>query len=791
MSNYVFFLGGYDAEMLEIKNILAAKDIEFYDKKLTWGAALSAYKEEVSNIHPEDIPVFIELKADYPYPENSIFINHHDEKAGKCQKTSIEQIADLLGFELNRRQQLISANDRGHIRAMRALCATDEEIAEIRAIDRNAQGVTDEDERLAEVSIDKHLKKIGGNAVIIHSLTDKTSAVFDRLYDKYNHIFVFTPDGEMNYSGSGEMVCHLVRKYEWKKKEDLSIEFWYGGDLPDYGFFGTKTPLAKKEIQDMINDYEKRIISQHIFMFPFRIENPQPPYTLDLWEKKPFDPSLNGLNYSEFSYFHEYVRKVIYELGDDNEKWISRYYELKGVTLNNSTMELHISGRTKPFILQVDNISLRIFETDVGILSFSLFNHKYENLNEILLINEFGRRVYPQFLPKNGDIGIVKGKFLADKIIFKLTGIKTIEEDFSCLSGFYDKDQKNIRLGRHITELLQGLDIVPIIDDRMFTVCWYGHDCWSNKLKNNGYKSSDEWYSFIFIDGKIKDIGCGNEDMKSSLIKDNTYARWSDYGTLYGVTRYSLMCLTEAMKPDNIFPGLTKDHMQTMYYQIAIILLAQRASILKFSDDVSSISAEIESFIAKKTDDFEKIAERVRKLHASFIRFVNRLWFTEVTPQEQGIEMYQMAVKNMGLKEQLDELKQEIKQLYEFVDMEHEKMMAVEDRTINKRLSLLNNLAFIFLPLMLATSFFGMNLYFITSLFPPEKEIAILQEMPLLKFIGSIPIFVFFTFVIYYAAKKLLMTEKAEEVEHLLNRKLFVKIMFRLREKSGMLRLTI
>ncbi|HEC99339.1 MAG TPA: hypothetical protein ENN18_03020 [Proteobacteria bacterium] len=711
MSRYIFFLGGYDAEMVEIKNILQSARERLFDKSLSWGAALSSYEEEIAKVPSDIIPVFIELKADCSYPENSEFIDHHGEGAGKDKKTSIEQIAEMLGIELNRYQKLISANDRGHIRGMKELCPTDKEITEIRAMDRKAQGVAEEDERLAEESIERHLQRIADNAVIVSSLTNKTSPVFDRLYDKYNHIFVFTPDGEMNYSGSGEMVCHLVRKYEWKKKEDLSIEFWYGGDLPDYGFFGTKTPLAKKEIQDMINDYEKRIISQHIFMFPFRIENPQPPYTLDLWEKKPFDPSLNGLNYSEFSYFHEYVRKVIYELGDDNEKWISRYYELKGVTLNNSTMELHISGRTKPFILQVDNISLRIFETDVGILSFSLFNHKYENLNEILLINEFGRRVYPQFLPKNGDIGIVKGKFLADKIIFKLTGIKTIEEDFSCLSGFYDKDQKNIRLGRHITELLQGLDIVPIIDDRMFTVCWYGNDCWSNKLKNNGYKSSDEWYSFIFIDGKIKDIGCANEDMKVSLIKDNTYARWSDYGTIYGVTRYSLMCLTEAMKPDNIFPGLTKDHMQTMYYQIAIILLAQRASILKFSDDVSSISAEIESFIDKKTDDFEKIAERVRKLHASFIRFVNRLWFTEVTPQEQGIEMYQMAVRNMGLTKQLDELRFEIKELYEFVEMEYEKIRAEEDREINKTLSRLTWLAVIFMPLTLAAGLLGMNLF--------------------------------------------------------------------------------
>ncbi|PIQ46620.1 MAG: hypothetical protein COW04_01135, partial [Deltaproteobacteria bacterium CG12_big_fil_rev_8_21_14_0_65_43_10] len=168
MSNkYVFFLGGYDAEMLEIRNTLEERGEWFYDRKLSWGAYLSAYKNEIDGLSADAIPVFIELKLDVTPPKNFKIIDHHDEKTGKDKKTSIEQVADLLGIELNRRQQLISANDKGHIREMRKFCATDEEIVEIRALDRKAQGVTEDDERLAEKSIEEHIEKVTDDAVIV------------------------------------------------------------------------------------------------------------------------------------------------------------------------------------------------------------------------------------------------------------------------------------------------------------------------------------------------------------------------------------------------------------------------------------------------------------------------------------------------------------------------------------------------------------------------------------------------------------------------------------------------
>ncbi len=252
MNSHIFFLGGHDAEMLEIRNILRQNGKQFFDKGLSWGASLSSYKAETENLPDNVVPVFVELKPESPYPENAIFVDHHDEKAGKNQKTSIEQIADLLSIRLNRHQQLVSANDKGHIREMRRLSATDEEISEIRALDRKAQGVTDTDERDAEESVQNRLEILGDDTAMIDSLTDKTSPVFDRIYDQYQHIFVFTPDGQMSYSGKGEMVDCLVRVYKEKQQRNPCVNFWWGGNLPEDGYFGTDAPMIVDELRQMI-----------------------------------------------------------------------------------------------------------------------------------------------------------------------------------------------------------------------------------------------------------------------------------------------------------------------------------------------------------------------------------------------------------------------------------------------------------------------------------------------------------------------------------------------------------
>ena len=182
MKKLVFFLGGHDAEMCAIRNLLEEHGLAYHDKSLGWGAALSEYTEELNTITTET-PVFVELKLDIPYPESSIIIDHHGKNAGKHKPVSIEQIAAMLNIELTRQQKLIAANDRAHIPGLKAAGATEKEIEEIRAYDRSCQGVTEKEEKQAEY-LCQHFKSSVSLDVLEIPFTH-TSPVTDRLHGKY------------------------------------------------------------------------------------------------------------------------------------------------------------------------------------------------------------------------------------------------------------------------------------------------------------------------------------------------------------------------------------------------------------------------------------------------------------------------------------------------------------------------------------------------------------------------------------------------------------------------------
>lgn len=215
----LFLLGGYDLEMIAIRELLMEQsfsEIEegekgkeenavrhFADKKLVWGASLSSYQSFFTQ--PGTI-YGIELTGDIDPPANYKRIDHHNELAHL--PSSLEQVAALLEVSLDRYRQLVAANDRGFIPAMKALEATEEEISEIRKKDRQAQGVTEQDEMLAEESIANQLA-IKEGTTIIRSLTDKFSPITDRMYGKAERLLVYTARKLVYYGkGASRLATH-------------------------------------------------------------------------------------------------------------------------------------------------------------------------------------------------------------------------------------------------------------------------------------------------------------------------------------------------------------------------------------------------------------------------------------------------------------------------------------------------------------------------------------------------------------------------------------------------------
>jgi len=236
-----FFLGGNDLEMEAIRQLLQVVGVppeRVHDKKLGWGASASDYREEIRELPEDAIPVLIELENDLDPPAASMeIIDHHGTRAGNDKLTSLEQVWRLLDMPAEQWGQgqfadfpLIVANDRGYIPAMREMGASDSDIARIRALDRAAQGISDQEERQARESLQNIKRHADGRLLEVHLPHNRIAPVTDHLVlnGGYENLLIVSP-GEINFSGTGKLVRQL---------DDAFPGGWYGGDLPERGFWG-------------------------------------------------------------------------------------------------------------------------------------------------------------------------------------------------------------------------------------------------------------------------------------------------------------------------------------------------------------------------------------------------------------------------------------------------------------------------------------------------------------------------------------------------------------------------
>ena len=447
---------------------------------------------------------------------------------------------------------------------------------------------------------------------------------------------------------------------------------------------------------------KKATCSEHIFLFPFTwqifkgkrrdqsfakrtdIEYIKKVFSSD-WEMQIFQ-TTQPIHYNEYIYFFPSVRNALYTTTCKNEV----VYNFKYKKIEQGLSKYMIEVDNTQYCIDIDEIKLRLYKTGIGILSFHLSNHTYNDPEDILRINNFGRRVYPPFLP----LARVQNKLLAQRLILKINDDFVIEEDFNKPYDQYPVQVSNTimsLLGPKFSTIHEHLKpgdiyIQPVIDDRMFVICWYTSPTLAHKIcakrGDASYEYMDHifWYRYLFADGK--ELSCKNDTMLKQLLKDHTYARWVDDQILYGVTKYSFMGI-----------GAHKSPTHKTYDQLVCLVMVQRASLLHFSNEVSRIA------ILPKV----KLVMGIRSLYEYHILFMNHLYFREVTADNQGIELYERLIEELKILNDINMLDAEIEEVNEYATL-------IAQESSQKRTNAITVIGAALIIPTLVTGFFGMNI---------------------------------------------------------------------------------
>ena len=449
--------------------------------------------------------------------------------------------------------------------------------------------------------------------------------------------------------------------------------------------------------------------SYHIFCFPFKwdvldaatydlstrlsLTNIQPKIGCKWLDMSLCSDTLEERKslYDEKDYFYKFVHPIMYDtLKEDS---LLKHFKREECIHNPDNCEYRIVVRQgnsfKEYVLHIDAMNLNFYSTGVGMLSFYLINNSYEKFEDVLNINQYGRRVFPPFYDD------IESRIQTAESI-TITGLQGIEsryrEDFTNY-----KVEEDWKTAGFITNLIadfqDNLEIIPVIDDRMIVNCWYQDQKIGNRIKTKDeFIYSTDWYRYVFVDKGNDGPTCANDEMRHDLLDNTTYVRWQQEGSIYGASKYSFMLATDrCWYAENILSV----NMRTIYSRMLELVIMQRATILKFSEEVTHLSVIKPQFV-------EQLSARIGSLYKEYIRFINKMFFRDITAQDQGVDLYKLMMSQFQCEERIKELDEEINELHAYISL-------LMDQQRNKNAAWFSLLAAIFLPATILVGMFGMN----------------------------------------------------------------------------------
>jgi len=444
--------------------------------------------------------------------------------------------------------------------------------------------------------------------------------------------------------------------------------------------------------------------------------------------------------YAEFTYFHSHARDLLFGLDAQDRSLL--VYQVGDDRIAGWTFRIEIPKRpgaeaAVSRVLKLTDVQAMIYDLDVGVLSFAVMWDRREaeaqglsadvSFGDVLDINNLFRRRAPSFLdfhevkqslvskdhrPGDGWAAFQKSKReLPVEIEIREASGESGPDRRENFGDRFDRvfgtRQRLPYIANHFLFWLARLGndlgiptekMEPILDERNFVFSLVVADQEDRGLdspsppdpepvvdpENVFGKLTEEPEGFreslarlLFVDP----AGGGyvaNHDLRDRMLAKALYLRYRDYGTYYGFTRYSGVFLLHGGGGEEFARDALLGQFDSMYFQMANLLLVLRAALLDLSHRSALISRRLRSPDDLDNPELNKDIERIR---SDFLRFHTKYWFCEVTAQEQGIEMFDLWNRNMGNERLFAEVDQQVRALHDF-----------SQATVNRRLGRLTYL---------------------------------------------------------------------------------------------------
>lgn len=437
------------------------------------------------------------------------------------------------------------------------------------------------------------------------------------------------------------------------------------------------------------------------------------------------------LRYNEAQYFNDAPLRAIFGFSDDDSstddtKRVVTNYVFKHDLIHEKailTIQINTYQGPKEYRLVLNDIKLKLFNTDIAMMIFECENHDYENIEDIKLINEYVRRICAPNLSvasnpcayyweisfnENGQVvklfdDCYQELFCEDENNrFQNFSTTKIFDPIKDLLIYPKGSEEGFILSSSISKLNDNNKhlflIEPVIDDRMFVCSFIINDdimkaSTTKYVEIDGkyidekeamnlekeektifsnykygyqarYDVAKELYSILYIDPG--DSSCQSMNDIQTLLERDLYTRWIDYNTIYAITHHSFVALSTKTCPDHLINSFL-----TLYVDMTILALIQRTTIIVYQNYASLLTKGIER-------DGETIKQNkintLLNLHEKYIGFQNQLLFFEVSPEEQGMELYQMLVSSLYINEEKEALANQFQSLYDVSNANQDSM---------------------------------------------------------------------------------------------------------------------